>query len=141
MKLIHFDCFSGIAGDMTVGALLSLGLPFEYLTDRLDRLHLDSYEVSRDIIERHQIAAIHFKVKTLESTKHRHLPDILTIIDRADLNDRIKKTAGRIFEKLAEAEARVHNSSIEKVHFHEVGAVDAIVDIVGAAIGIDYFGP
>lgn len=141
MKLLYIDCFSGIAGDMTVGALLDLGMPFEYLQNELARLNLDSFKISVNTVEKHKIAAAKFDVDVSADKGHRHLRHILEIIDNSSLDNKVKEIAKNTFHRLAVAEARVHNSTPEKIHFHEVGGIDAIVDIVGAAIGIDYFKP
>ena len=141
MKIIYFDCFSGIAGDMTIGALLDLGLPFEYLKEQLGKLNISGYQISQNIVERHKISAVKFDVNVTEDKKHRHLNDMLEIITASELSNRIKEISCRAFERLAEAEAKIHNSAPDKVHFHEVGGLDAIIDIVGSAIGSEYFKP
>jgi pyridinium-3,5-bisthiocarboxylic acid mononucleotide nickel chelatase len=141
MNILYFDCFSGISGDMTVAALLDLGLPFDYLKEQLLKLNLSGYALSQSPAEKHKISAVKFNVLIENDKSHRHLNDILSIIDAADLPEKVKDISRRVFRKLAEAEAKVHNTAPEKVHFHEVGGVDAIIDIVGSAIGITYFSP
>lgn len=141
MRVLYFDCFSGISGDMTVGALLNLGLPFEYLEEQLKKLNVSGYQLEQNITERHKISATKFDVKLTDDSKHRHLKDITELINSSDLSDRIKEISCQAFEKLARAEAKIHNSTPDKVHFHEVGGVDAIIDIVGSAIGVEYFNP
>ena len=132
MKICYFDAFSGISGDMTVGALIDAGASFD------DQRQLDSlntgarFEVEKT--SRRGIAASKFRVHLPDTPqKHRHLHHILEMIDRAPLSARAKLTASNVFQRLGEAEAQVHGVSIQKVHFHEVGAVDSIADIVGAA--------
>ncbi len=141
MKILYFDCFSGISGDMTVGALLNLGLPFEYLEEHLKKLNIGGYQLEQNITERHKISATKFDVKITEDKGHRHLKDITELIKSSDLSDRIKEISCQAFERLARAEAKIHNSTSDKVHFHEVGGIDAIIDIVGSAIGVEYFNP
>jgi uncharacterized protein (TIGR00299 family) protein len=141
MKILYFDCFSGISGDMTIGALLDLGLPFDYLEKHLRKLSLEGYQIKSEITERHKISAIKFDIVTMDDKTHRHLKEILNIINASELTDRIKSISTRAFGRLAEAEAKIHNTTPEKVHFHEVGGIDAIIDIVGSAIGIEYFRP
>jgi len=141
MKLLYFDCFSGISGDMTVGALLDLGMPFEHLEAELSKLNLKDYTISFRKVEKHKITATKFDVDISKDKGHRHLKDIIEIIEKSGLPEKVREITRNAFHRLAEAEAKVHNSTPEKIHFHEVGGIDAIVDIIGAAIGIDYFGP
>ncbi|UCD16441.1 MAG: nickel pincer cofactor biosynthesis protein LarC [Candidatus Zixiibacteriota bacterium] len=141
MKILYFDCFAGISGDMTLGALVDLGLPFVYLQKQLGRLNLTDYRMTHLKTERHKIAATKVNVEVTDDKTHRHLSDILALINEADLSPRVGEIARMVFEKLAHAEARVHQSTPEKIHFHEVGGTDAIVDIVGSAIGVEYFKP
>ncbi len=141
MKLLYFDCFSGISGDMTIGALLDLGMPFEHLQNELAKLNLKDYSISYRSAEKHKISATKFDVDISHDTGHRHLKQIVEIIEKSTLSDNIKKIALNAFQRLAVAEAKVHDSTPDKIHFHEVGGVDAIIDIVGAAIGVEYFKP
>ena len=141
MKILYFDCFAGIAGDMTVAALLELGLPMETLREGLAALPFNGYSLASSRVDRHGVAGTSFQVTLLaEDQPHRHYSGIKAMIEAAPLKPRVKELAQRIFRRLAEAEAHVHGVAIERVHFHEVGAVDSIVDIVGTAIGIDYLG-
>lgn len=134
MKICYLDAFSGISGDMLVGALADAGAPQDALVDGLHSLGLGaSYEFTRT--KRAGISATKFHVKGGESTKHRHLRHILEILDKAPLSDRVRRDAAAVFRRLGEAEAGVHGIPLEKVHFHEVGAVDSIADIVGACLG------
>jgi pyridinium-3,5-bisthiocarboxylic acid mononucleotide nickel chelatase len=140
MKLAHFDCFSGISGDMTLGALVDAGVDPSILEAELRKLDLKSWQISAAKVKRGALIATQVKVVSSEHHHHRGLRDILRLIDRADLTARVKDRASHIFCRLGEAEAKVHQVELDKVHFHEVGAVDAIIDIVGAAIGFELLG-
>lgn len=140
MKSIYFDCYAGISGDMTVAALLDLGVPLEYLRAELDKLHLPAgaFSIESRPTVRKGLAALAFYVIVHERDCHRHYGDIHTLIADSSLSDPVKERAQRVFHRLARAEALVHGVAIEQVHFHEVGALDSIVDIVGTAICLDY---
>ena len=139
MKLCYFDAFSGIAGDMTVAALIDAGAAFEPLAEALGSLGTGAtFRVEK--VKRAGIAATRFIVEGGEQRAHRHLPHILRMIDAGALPDKVKENSAAVFRKLGEAEARVHGVPIEKVHFHEVGAADSISDIVGAAMGLSLLG-
>ncbi|HEX7313748.1 MAG TPA: nickel pincer cofactor biosynthesis protein LarC [Pyrinomonadaceae bacterium] len=138
MRTLYFDCFAGISGDMTLGALVDAGADARELTERLALLDVDGYEISFEKVDRSGISATRALVRlTKEEKKHRHLSHIEKIINDSRLNDSVKERALKIFRRLGEAEARVHNVPVERIHFHEVGAVDAIVDVVGACIGFE----
>lgn len=139
MKLCYLDAFSGISGDMTVGALLDAGASFEALQAALNGLGTGA-TVSLEKTKRRGISASKFKVEGGEQKAHRHLSHILKMIDAAALSDRVKAMSEAVFRRLAEAEAKVHGTTIEKVHFHEVGAFDSICDIVGACFCFDNLG-
>jgi uncharacterized protein (TIGR00299 family) protein len=139
MKGLHFDCFSGISGDMAVAALIDLGADVDLIRNGLASLELPLQTEIRKV-NKAGFAATSFKVKCESAEPHRHLRDILAILERSRLTQGQRDLAGRIFERLAEAEATVHGSPVEKVHFHEVGALDSIADIVSFAIGIDSLG-
>ena len=132
MKICYIDAFSGIAGDMTVGALLDAGASFPALERALSSLNTGA-TVSVERVKRRGISACKFRVTGGEQKAHRHLHHIVGMVDRAEMPDAAKRMALAIFQRLGEAEAKVHGVGIEKVHFHEVGAVDSICDIVGAA--------
>ncbi len=143
MKVAYFDCPSGAAGDMILGALVDAGLPFEALREELARLRLPGYTLERREVMKGAFRAtkVDVHVDAAGSPGHHHpphrdLPAILRIIDASDLAAAIKETAARIFTRLAEAEGRVHGMPPERVQFHDVGAVDAIVDITGSCIAI-----
>ena len=142
MKTIYFDCYAGISGDMTVGALLDLGVPLEHLQAELARLSLPpgSYRLSASRTERRHVEALKFDVAVHDHHTHRHYGGIDAMIAGSSLPGPVQGKARSIFRRLAEAEAKVHGVSVEEVHFHEVGAVDSIVDIVGTAICLDYLG-
>jgi len=140
MKIAYFDCFSGISGDMTLGALVDAGVELSALEAELRRLNLPNWKISAEKVKRGAIFATQVKVEAAETHHHRGLTEILRLIGQANLAPRIAERATRIFRRLGEAEAKVHHVDVEKVHFHEVGAVDAIIDIVGAAIGFELLG-
>src|SRR5712691_5905284 len=131
MKLAYFDCFSGISGDMTLGALVDGGCDIEYLRSGLSGLQVAGWELSAEKVWKNGMAATYARVKTEDQQKHRSLSAILEILKNSQLAPPVRQRAASIFQKLGEAEARVHDAPIEKIHFHEVGAVDAIVEIVG----------
>ncbi len=142
MKILYFDCFAGISGDMTVGALLDLGVSLETLRTELAKLPLPTaaYRLEAERTSRHGIGATQFTVHVGEHQPHRHYSDIAGMIEQSSLPEKVKEMAQRVFFRLAEAEARVHEVEIGHVHFHEVGGVDSIVDIVGAAVCLDHLG-
>jgi uncharacterized protein (TIGR00299 family) protein len=146
-KIAYFDCPTGISGDMCLGALVDAGVRIEYLIEQLQRLGLGSeYRLWQETVHRQGQAAtkIHVDLLSEQSEHHhhsaRHLPEIEQIIQTAKLPDRVKDWSLQIFQKLAIAEGLVHGIAPEQVHFHEVGATDAIVDIVGTCLGLDYLG-
>jgi len=144
--IIYFDTFCGASGDMIVGALLDAGLSIDDLRSDLAKLALRGYRISAGVVQKRGIAATKFDVKIDAHHSHDHhhehrgLTDVVGIIGESSLSQDVKDKAVRIFERLAAAEAAVHGVPVEDVHFHEVGAVDAIVDIVGAVIGLERLG-
>ena len=140
MKLAYFDCFSGISGDMALGALVDAGCDAGHLRAELRGLQVSGWELSAEKVWKNGMAATWVKVTTEDQRKHRSLSTILDILQKSQLAPIVRERAAAIFTKLGEAEARVHDVPIEKIHFHEVGAVDAIVDIVGACIGFHVLG-
>jgi uncharacterized protein (TIGR00299 family) protein len=140
MKILYLDCYAGISGDMTVAALLDLGVPLEYLCGELHKLGLPSgsYELSTSRTERQHMPALKFDVTVHDQHTHRHYAGIDALIAGSGLSDSVKEKARSIFRRLAEAEARVHGVEVEQVHFHEVGAIDSIVDIVAVAICLEF---
>lgn len=143
MKVAYIDCFSGISGDMFLAALLDAGLSLDHLKGQLETLNLpDAWELSTSKVMKGaiQATALNVTIRNHEHTHHRHPGDIYGFIEASSLPEKVRKTSIAIFSRLAEAEAKVHGTSVDKVHFHEVGAVDSILDIVGAAIGLESLG-
>lgn len=142
MKLLYFDCFSGISGDMIISSLLCHGIDVGEFKEKLKGIALSNYNVVISETQKNGVSAKSFKVEYEEEHhNHRDMKDIREIIDKSDLSDNIKKVSIEIFQNLAEAEGRVHGKPAEEVHFHEVGAVDSIVDIVGVSILMDMIKP
>ncbi len=139
MRIGYFDCFSGISGDMTLGALVDAGVDPRAIQTAVASLGLNC-ELTFETVRRGGFRATHAVVKAAPEHAHRHLHHIEDMIDRSGLTPRQNELARRIFRRLGEAEAAVHGIAIEKIHFHEVGAIDSIVDIVGAAVGLDLLG-
>lgn len=138
MKTLYFDCFAGVSGDMILGACIDSGVPIEFLRQELQKLKLDGFEVTSENISKHNIGGTHVIVATDEQHHHRTLPVIEEIINNSSLSAYVKEHTKKIFHNLAEAEAKIHNTTKDKIHFHEVGALDAIVDITGAVICFEY---
>lgn len=139
MRILYYDCFAGISGDMNLGAMIDLGVKEEYLKEELAKLNLDGefqLEVKRD--SRKGISGTKVDVILLNQHEHRNLLDIEKIIDESTLSNKVKVLSKKMFLKVAEAEAKVHGKELYEVHFHEVGATDSIVDIIGASICLDY---
>ncbi|MFZ0280028.1 MAG: nickel pincer cofactor biosynthesis protein LarC [Bacteroidales bacterium] len=135
MKVLFYDCFSGISGDMNLGAMIDLGIEKSYLVSELNKLNLKGWELIAGKDQRHGIMGTKVTVRqTIHEHAHRHLSDIEKIITDSSLSEENKKLSSKIFLKVAEAEAAVHGIPVDAVHFHEVGAIDSIIDIVGAAI-------
>jgi len=143
VPIVILDCFSGISGDMTIGAFLDNGMDFAYLKKELKKLALDGYSLQKKKVMKKEIEATQFFVR-LKPHSHDHhartFSDIKKMIMKSTLDEAVKTVSLSIFSELAKAEATVHGTTVGKVHFHEVGAVDSIVDIVGVAICLDYFG-
>ena len=141
MKIAYADCFSGVSGDMFLASLLDAGLPIDVLREGIDSLGLpEKIELKLTETRKGALRASDLEVIVPHSHHHRHLSDILAIINGSRLNDSVKQTASRVFTLLAEAEAQVHGEPVEHIHFHEVGALDSIIDVTGAAIGLDALG-
>lgn len=141
MKLAYLDCASGIAGDMLLGALVDAGVDLATIQAGIDSLGLPSCQLVREEVKRGGFRATKVNVLHESEHAHRHLHHITDMIDKASaITPPQKELAKRIFTRLGEAEAKVHGTTIRKVHFHEVGAVDSIADIVGGAIGLDLLG-
>jgi uncharacterized protein (TIGR00299 family) protein len=134
MKALYFDCNAGISGDMIVGACIDAGVDFQILNSYLSTLDLGEFSISYNDIIKNSIRATKFNVNVPHSHHHRHLPDIKRIISNSKLPDKVKEDSIKVFELLAEAEGSVHGISEDEVHFHEVGAVDSIIDIVSSLL-------
>jgi len=154
MKILYYDCFAGISGDMNLGALIDLGVPSKYLIKELEKLNLKGYEIKADASIKNGISGTLVTVKLHNKAVHQHthhhhehseeqrnLSDIKKIIEGSSLSAYIKEKSMLTFQEIGKAEAKIHSKSIDEIHFHEVGAVDSIVDVVGAAICIDYLKP
>ncbi len=142
MKIAYFDCINGAAGDMILGALIDAGVPVDALRDAIIALPIDGYTLSVEKVNKQGFSATRFSVALDRGADqpHRHLADVLRIIDESDLPAPVRKRAASVFERLAAAEAAVHGTTVHHVHFHEVGAVDAIIDIVGTCWAVDHLG-
>jgi len=140
MLTAYFDCFSGISGDMTLGALVDLGVPVEWLAENLAALPLDGFELTAEQVHPGGIRAVDIKVAVNDTTKARNYAAIKELIENSQLPEKVRDLSSAIFRRIGEAEARVHGCALDQVHFHEVGGIDAIVDIVGTALGVDYLG-
>ena len=178
MKAIYVEAFSGISGNMFLGGLLNLGVPVEYITDEIAKMHLGSYEIIYKSVNKCGIEASYFNVLLPEKhehhdknhhdhlrdeehahshehehihnheipvvihqhAEHRNLSDITEIINESTLSLSVKEKALKVFNVLAVAEARVHGKPVDEVHFHEVGAIDTIIDIVGSVLALEYLG-
>jgi hypothetical protein len=146
MKVLYYDCFAGISGDMNLGALLDLGVDQKYLLQELKKINIGRYEIKISKTKRKNITGSRFDVMTgstetkskLKANKDMSFADILRLIEGSDLTEPVKRISTKIFEIIARAEAKIHGQQINDVHFHEIGAVDSLVDIVGAAICLDY---
>ncbi|MBN1446726.1 MAG: nickel pincer cofactor biosynthesis protein LarC [Bacteroidetes bacterium] len=143
MKIAYFDILSGISGDMTLGACVSAGVSFDFLRDELRKLPLEGYAISQRSVTRNGIHAVKIDV-LMDSGSHEHhhrgYPEIAELIGASTLPASVRERATAMFLILARAEAHVHDTTVEKVHFHEVGAIDSIIDIVGTAICIEALG-
>lgn len=138
--LAYFDCFSGIAGDMAIAAMLDIGLDLALLRETLSGLEVDRYELKAYRSSRQGISGTRFEVEPLDHGPHRRWRSIRNILESSALPESVKSRSLRIFANLAAAEARVHGVDMEDIHFHEVGAIDSIIDIVGFCVGLDALG-
>jgi uncharacterized protein (TIGR00299 family) protein len=135
--MLYFDCFAGVSGDMILGGLVALRVDRDELLRQLATVSPVGFSIEFTDVDRSGIAAVHASVSTPDEKNHRHLSDVEKIIDQSGVSDGVKHRAKAIFRRLAEAEAKVHGITVDRVHFHEVGAMDAIIDIVGACIGFE----
>ena len=155
MKVLYYDCFAGISGDMNLGAMIDIGVDKDYLVNELNRLPVSGFNLSVSEELKNGISGTKVSVNPEKSSitrsqpgyahdhknKNRNLKDIVKIINQSRLPEHVRKLSIRIFTRIAKAEAKVHNKPLKEIHFHEVGAIDSIVDVVGAAICIDYLKP
>jgi len=143
MRIAYFDCFSGASGDMILGALLNAGLELTQLRKEINKLHLTHFEIKASEITKRGIGAVRAEVTVDEDHHgyyHRNLHDIRQIINKSDLGEKVKHKSLEIFANLARAEAKVHRTKVDQIHFHEVGAMDSIVDVVGSVTGLEFLG-
>ncbi len=149
MKILYYDCFAGISGDMNLGAMIDLGVAPDYLLGELKKLNIGEYEVKITKDQRKGITGTRVEVVVTNDVPDgnghesgaRTFKDIIHIINKSDLSEKVQTISLNIFRRIAEAEGKIHGHNIDDVHFHEIGAVDSIVDIVGAAICLDYLRP
>lgn len=137
MKIAYFDCFSGISGAKVLGALLDIGVDFDTLRSELEKLPLTDYTMAAKEVTRGGLSATKISVKTVDKGLVRTFGNIRQIIEESSLNPSVKKESLAVFQSLAEAKAKINRKNVEAVHFHEVGAIDSVVDIVGTAIGFN----
>ncbi|MEP6850088.1 MAG: nickel pincer cofactor biosynthesis protein LarC [Acidobacteriota bacterium] len=140
MRTLYFDCFAGASGNMILGALIALGVDRNELLSKLRLLDIAGFGLEINDVDRSGISASHVEVKVPHERVHRHLHNIEKIIDESRLSQSVKNRAKLIFGRLAQAEAKIHGIDVQKIHFHEVGAMDAIIDVVGACIGFEMLG-
>ena len=140
MKTIYFDCFCGISGDMVLGALTDAGLDFKAWLAEVEKLGLSGYDISKKKVKRAGLAGTKVTIKVTQPQPARHLTDITRLIGKSKISPAAKERSLQVFKRLAEAEAKAHGVDVDKVHFHEVGAVDSIIDIVGSTIALEMMG-
>jgi len=140
LRIAYFDCFSGVSGDMILGALVDVGLEVSELEAELGQLPVWGFRLQAEKTTRCGISGTRLKVVTEEHRAERHLPDMNEIIDRSALSDDIKSSAKRVFAELAAVEAKIHYKAIDDVHFHEISGLDSIVDVVGSLVGLKKLG-
>ncbi|MFQ5988499.1 MAG: nickel pincer cofactor biosynthesis protein LarC [Candidatus Methylomirabilales bacterium] len=141
MRIAYFDCYSGISGDMILGALVDVGVPIDTLRSEIAKLKLTGVDLKAEKVKRGGFVGTRVQVITPQDPHpHRHLSDILALLEKSDLPETVLATARQIFQRLGEAEAQVHGVPVERIHFHEVGALDTIVDVTGAIIGLNTVG-
>lgn len=140
MRAAYFNCFSGISGDMVLAALVDLGWPIKELERELNKLDLFNYQIEAEKVAKQGIISTQIKIRIKEGKKERTLKDILSILDRSKLEEKIKERSQAIFIRLASVEAKIHGKNMQEVHFHELGGLDTIIDVVGAVAGMKYLG-
>lgn len=134
----YFDCFSGISGDMTLGAFVDLGVPVSWLSQELNKLPVSPFQLGADTIFRHGIKSTKITIQIDEDMSFRNYAHIKTLVQKSPFPENVKKTSLSIFKAIAGAESKIHGCPLEEVHFHEIGSLDAIIDIVGAALAVEY---
>ncbi|HZK18829.1 MAG TPA: nickel pincer cofactor biosynthesis protein LarC [Clostridia bacterium] len=134
MRILYLDCFAGIAGDMLLGALLDAGADLERVKKGLESLDIDGYTIDTGKDMSHGITATYVHIENKADQPHRHMKEILEIIDSGELPEEVKEMAVETFNRIAAAEAKIHGTTPDKVHFHEVGAIDSICDIIGSLL-------
>lgn len=140
MRILYLDCFSGLSGDMTLAALVDAGADRSYIEEELQKINLEPYTIEWKRVNKRGISSLKADVipdPNFPPTQHRHYSDIVRMITSVGFNDRVVKLSLAIFEKIGAAEAKIHGIPVEKVHFHEVGAIDSIVDVIGVALALD----
>lgn len=140
MRALYLECSTGISGDMFLGALIHIGVDINDIKEELQKLALNNYSIDAQLVKKNSIQGVKFDVSYSDNQPHRHLKNIEDLINTSSLKQKVKDLSLTIFRRLALAEASIHGTSPEKVHFHEVGAVDSIIDIVGAVIALDILG-
>ena len=140
MRIAYLDCFAGVSGDLLLGAIIDAGVSLDQLRTELSKLSLPGWSIDAERVTKQGIAGTQVRVTTEESAAHRNLADIVALLVRSQLDQAVRDRAADVFRRLAEAEAKAHGAPVEEVHFHEVGAVDAIVDVVGTVVGLRLLG-
>ncbi|OGO20470.1 MAG: TIGR00299 family protein [Chloroflexi bacterium RBG_16_48_8] len=137
MRIAYIDCIAGASGDMLLGALVDVGLSLNDLKEKLELLKLSGFEIEAQQVQKNHLRATHLKVLVTDQKTERQVPEMIEIIQRSDLPEHIQNQAIEIIQKLGEVEARIHGTSLEQVHLHELGGIDTIVDVVGFIVGLD----
>ncbi len=140
MKIAYFDCFSGVSGDMILGALIDAGFDLREIESELGKLKICGYKIKTERTDRKGISGTKFSVDVIERNVQRRLKDIIKIVEESNIDDGIKRLSKKIFEELAIIEAKIHNKNVGEMHFHEVGGLDSIIDVIGSVIGIKKLG-
>ena len=140
MKVAYFDCIAGASGDMLMGALVDAGLPIAALEAELAKLHLDDFHVRVRKVSKNAFGATKIDVEVRDDSPERYLEDIRVIVESSDISQRVKERAMRVFKRICEVEGSIHGMAYDEVHLHEVGSVDAIVDVVGVLSALEMLG-
>jgi len=140
MKSVYFDCLSGASGDMVLGGLVDLGVELSYIEDAIQGIGIKNFKLEQYSVKKNHIGAVKVEVIIEHDQSHRHLKDINALVDKGKFSKKSKDKIKKVFKRIGEAEAKIHQVPVEKVHFHEVGALDSIIDIIGAVIGLEFLG-